>query len=71
MIGFKLTDEELKKFGEWRDEHEKTCKLVLPENQTAIGGRLTFSFTPTSLANVVKIECACGVKIDITDYESW
>lgn len=64
---FKLKKKEVKKFKEWAKEHEKVCKPL----QTAIGGRFTFKFTPTSLADVVKAECACGAEIDLSDYDSW
>ncbi len=38
----------------------------------AIGGSLTFSFTPTSLGVAVKVTDAHTNKtIDLTDYESW
>lgn len=37
----------------------------------AIGGRFTWSFTPTGLGVIVNISCACGEKEDLTDVESW
>lgn len=37
----------------------------------AIGGALTYSFTPTTLGVVIKVKCACGKEIDVTDYEGW
>ncbi len=36
----------------------------------AIGGSLTYCFTPTTLGVVAEVKCACGKKIDLTDY-SW
>lgn len=36
----------------------------------AIGGLLTFQFTPTSLGTVVKVTAGNHV-LDLTDYESW
>jgi len=36
----------------------------------AIGGDITYSFTPTSIGTVVKVE-SCGHELDLTDYESW
>ncbi len=32
----------------------------------AIGGRYTYSFTPTSIGTVVTLACACGEKIDLS-----
>jgi hypothetical protein len=37
----------------------------------AIGGALTYSFTPTSLGVVIKAKCACGKEVDVSDYEGW
>lgn len=38
----------------------------------AIGGSLTFSFTPTSLGVAVKVTDAhTGEAIDLSDYEDW
>jgi hypothetical protein len=38
--------------------------------RTAIGGATTFSFTPTTIGTVVKVDYL-GETCDITDYESW
>lgn len=40
-------------------------------NPGTIGGRITYSFTPTSLGVVVTASCLCGKKLNVTDYESW
>lgn len=38
----------------------------------AIGGNITYSFTPTSLGMVIKIkEAITEEELDITDYDSW
>jgi len=36
----------------------------------AIGGDLSFTFTPTSIGTVFKVE-SCGHTLDLTDYENW
>lgn len=36
----------------------------------AIGGDLTYSFTPTSLGLVTEVECY-GKKLNLTNYEDW
>ncbi len=68
---FELFGSELKSYLEWDREHKKVCKLYNNETQPAIGGRLTFSFTPTSLGPAVSVECACGEKHNCTDYDFW
>lgn len=37
----------------------------------AIGGKITYSFTSTSLGTVCKATCACGHKEDLSDYQQW
>lgn len=53
----------------WDREHIRTCPIV--NRQVAIGGRLTYSFTPSSLGLVIKVKCACGEEIDVTEYRDW
>ena len=66
---FDLDEEDSKKFTEWDGKHKKGCDCY--HNPGAIGGRLTFSFTPTGLGCITVIKCACGEKLDLTDYDSW
>ena len=73
---FFIGTHELKALLDWKVDHDKTCpyyddgtKDVSP--QGAIGGRTTYSFTPTGIGVAVSVSCACGVKKNITDYESW
>jgi hypothetical protein len=47
------------------------CAFHKTANQGAIGGRLTYCFTPTNLGTIIKIKCACGEELDLTNYESW
>lgn len=62
---FKLTAEQARKLKAWTDQHEERYA-------GAIGGRYTFSFTPTSLGCVCKVEDhITGDAVDLTDYESW
>ena len=68
---FNLTDEQRSKYQEWLKEHDKECLYTNPEAQGAIGGRITYCFTPTGLGVITSIRCACGGSIDLTDYENW
>jgi len=43
----------------------------LPEYSGAIGGGLTYQFTPTSFVCVIIVKCGCGEEIDLSGYESW
>lgn len=73
---FSLTRAELARFEAWDAEHHPKCKYfddgtspVSPVG--AIGGRLSFCFTPTGIGTAVTVECACGEKVNVTDYGSW
>jgi hypothetical protein len=37
----------------------------------AIGGDVTYQFTPTSLGVIMKVLHSSGAEIDITDYSFW
>lgn len=67
ITGFEIFPEEAAKLHEWWIKHD--CRLK--NHQGAIGGRMTYCFTPTSLGVVTKCVCACGEEIDVTDYENW
>lgn len=68
---FNVDKEESAKLNEWLKKHDESCRFADPEKQGAIGGRLTYSFTPTSLGCVAKVRCACGGEVDLTNYEHW
>lgn len=71
---FYLTPEEVVKAHNWMKAHDKE-KHIPPGKEFrysgAIGGAYTWSFTPTSLGTVCKVQCSCGERIDITDYDLW
>lgn len=70
MKSFIMSDDEVAEFHKWNDDHIKICSLN--DGPTpAIGGALTYSFTPTGLGLVVEISCACGEKINVTNYDLW
>ncbi len=68
---FDLDQTELAKLNAWLKEHDRTCRLA--QYAGAIGGRLTYSITPTSLLPVVKVHCACHPEaiVDLTDYDAF
>ena len=68
---FTIDDKEYEVYRDWFNKHNESCKLKNPNNQTTIGGRITFSFTPTGLGTVITVECACGEKVNVTDIEDW
>ena len=64
---FELTDEQAAQIDEWRREHECPYKY----HQGAIGGRITYVFTPTGLGVAAGAKCACGSEINVTNYDEW
>lgn len=68
-MNFNLTPEEEELYQLWKEEHNLSCPLK--GNTGAIGGRLTFCFTRTSLGQIVNVKCACGSEICLTDFEVW
>jgi len=69
---FKLTEKQLKKESEWKASHK--CKYRKPNNEIyvgAIGGAITYSFTPTGIGIIIKIKCACGSELDLTETDNW
>lgn len=71
MQTFIIDDDEERKIIEWRTEHDKKCQFADPDNQGAIGGRFTTSFTNTTVGKIIKVACWCGEEFDPTDYNNW
>ena len=68
---FLFTEEDQKKLDEWLTVHNKECHYADPTKRGAIGGSLTYKFTPTSIGLITKVKCVCGAEVDLTDYKSW
>lgn len=71
MQTFVIDEEMGEKIDTWLKEHNKTCRFASRLSQGAAGGRLTYSFTDTSLGRVTKVSCACGGEFNPTDYDGW
>lgn len=65
---FSISEHERETLDAWLEEHKPICTVVL---KAAARGRLTFHFTPTTIGVVTHVSCACGDRIDVTDYGSW
>jgi hypothetical protein len=62
-VAFGFTTEQQDKYDAWRHH----CNT----DAGAIGGRLSFVFTPTGLGTCVSVKCICGEELDLTDSENW
>ena len=84
MIKFELTTDEADRFLKWRNEVDARVKAkqeadprlknltVLMPYYGAIDGAYTFSFTPTTLGEVIKVRNELTKEeIDLTDYDLW
>lgn len=65
---FEIDDKQSKLFNAWDEEHAPICLI---KYAGAIGGVLTWKFTPTTIGLVTKVKCACGVECDLSDYNDW
>jgi hypothetical protein len=73
---FSFSDNDNEKINIWDKHHKNTCKYFDDGSEIcnpvgAIGGRLTYSFTPTGLGLITSVECACGEKLNLTDFDMW
>ena len=69
---FEFTEEQVKKIDVWDKQHE--CKLKDEKGNrrlTTTGGRLKYTFIPTSIGMIQKVRCSCGVELDLTEYNKW
>ncbi len=67
MTKFELDSDQKKKYQKWLKRHDKTC---VQKDTTAMGGRLTYRFTPTGLGTITQVHCICGRKVDLTP-DNW
>lgn len=67
-----MSEKEQVEFNKWNKEHREVCPLLQPGvDKPAIGGRLTFGFTPTGIGTAITVKCMCGAEKNLTDYECW
>lgn len=62
---FILEGKEFENFKRELHEHYKTCKYSDPRKRGAIGGNITFCFTPTSIGTYVRFRCSCDPSNEI------
>ena len=63
--GFPISEEEQEKIREWQRKHEEEAHGVT--NVTAIGGKYTYEFIPTSIGTFGSVKCTCGAKFDFKE----
>jgi len=65
-VRFETTPEQDETVRAWTKDHG--CNL---NGVGAIGGGLSYEFTPASIGVVTLVKCACGNELDLTNYDSW
>jgi len=63
---FELTDEQFDQYIIWQRAHKCTVRDV-----GAIGGKITFEFTPTGLGVIQMVKCVCGKTLNLTNTDDW
>jgi hypothetical protein len=63
---FNLTHDQLYTASNWINNHD--CPIT---DVGAIGGKITYTFTITSIGTAEGVQCACGAKKNLTDYDLW
>ena len=61
---FKIAD--TKKLNEF-NQHD----CIFKNRMGALGGRISYCFTPTKAGIVIRASCACGKDIDLSEYDKW
>jgi hypothetical protein len=57
-----------------KDQSEQMIKFADSHSHCqrgAIGGAITYCFSPTSLGVVMVVKCHCGAELDVTKYFDW
>jgi len=77
---FDLNEKEKNKLIEWIKIHDEECPFSHINSYknvyklVAIGGRISYIFTPTGVGTTIEAKCSCNkgnYSIDLTDYDSW
>lgn len=68
---FKLNENNIEKLNVWLQKHIVDCSYWQPDFLIRHGsdGAITYAFTPTSAGLRTEVQCRCGQKTDITEYE--
>lgn len=71
-MNFGLSQQECDKVKLWFYDLNIHPKCQDTEGKTAIGGALTYKFTPTNIGTITQVVCGvCKNYIDLTDYDNW
>jgi len=68
---FEIDENQIEKMGEWLQKHIAECSYWKSEYVLKHGGDtpITYAFTPSKNGLITEVQCKCGQKTDVTDYE--
>lgn len=69
---FEFDEKQTEKMGEWLQKHILECSYWQPDYILKHGGGdtpITYAFTPSKNGLVTEVQCKCGQKTDVTDYD--
>lgn len=58
---FFLTNKEYDTIKKWAESHECSCR----NNKSCCGGKISVTFTPTTIGTSTFARCICGAEIDL------
>jgi len=67
---FEINKDELLILEKWLLTHKCVFSRD-PLSAGAIGGRLSYKFTPTSIGMITVVTCLCGEETNITNFDDW
>lgn len=70
-IRFNISGKELLDIQAWRVAHDAERHSGKHPYAGAIGGSLSYEFTPTGLGRTIVVRCICGEEFNATDFEDW
>ena len=80
QLQYEFNHSQLEKLKAWEAEQDKIWvnekQIVDPHDSAqpyygAIGGALTYCFTPTGIGMIVSVKHATGNELDLTNYDEW
>jgi len=73
QLKFAITPEQGDKIARWSQDQDADWprREMGKPYYGAIGGSLTYLFTPTSLGVILKVQHANGAELDVTEYNDW
>jgi hypothetical protein len=68
MKAFEIPDEDYLAANQWKTQHDSNKQSG---KVGSIGGRYTWSFTPSVERVIIQVTCSCGACIDLSREHKW